>query len=334
MNCPRRERELAERAFVGPYGVLSEVSAGRAEPEEACRIRTCFQRDIDRITHSKAFRRLKHKTQVFLQPEGDHYRTRLTHTLEVSRLSRTVARALRLNEDLAEAIALGHDLGHTPFGHAGERALNRMVPGGFKHYAQSLRVVDVLERDGQGLNLCYETRMGILNHTHGATDDTLEATAVRLCDRIAYINHDLDDSIRAGILTAEQVPEIIRSRCGERNSERINAILTDLIENSGGGELKMSPGMQEVFDFFHSFMYSDVYTNPQAKGEESKVDGILAGLYEHYTAHPEKLPAELQAVAEREGRERAACDYISGMTDGYAMEKYGELFIPFAWTVK
>ena len=334
MLCPRLEREEAERAFIGPYGVLSAQSKGRMEPEEPCSIRTCFQRDIDRITHAKSFRRLKHKTQVFLQPEGDHYRTRLTHTLEVSRLARTVARALRLNEDLAEAIALGHDLGHTPFGHAGERALNRLVPGGFKHYEQSLRVADVLERDGRGLNLCYETRMGILNHTHGAPDDTLEATAVRLCDRIAYINHDLDDSIRAGILTAEEVPALIRENCGERNSERINSILMDLIANSGGGELKMSEKMRETFNFFHSFMYSDVYLNPRAKGEESKVDGILSGLYGYYSTHPEKLPEDLRAVIERDGVERAACDYISGMTDGYAMEKYGELFIPFAWTVK
>ena len=334
MDCPRTEREALERLLIGPYGVLAASSAGRAEPEEECRIRTCFQRDIDRITHSKSFRRLKHKTQVFLQPEGDHYRTRLTHTLEVSRLSRTVARALRLNEDLAEAIALGHDLGHTPFGHAGERALNRIYPGGFKHYEQSLRVVDVLERDGRGLNLCYETRMGILHHTHGAPDDTREAVTVRLCDRIAYINHDLDDSIRAGILTEEEVPALIRTNCGERNSERINSILTDLIENSVDGELRMSEKMQETFDFFHAFMYSDVYTNPRAKREEGKVEGILRSLYDYYSAHPDMLPEELQAVAEREGVRRAACDYISGMTDSYAMEKYGELFIPFAWTVK
>jgi len=334
MDCPRLERERAELDFIGPAGILSRDSRGRLQSEEECSIRTCFQRDIDRITHSKAFRRLKHKTQVFLQPEGDHYRTRLTHTLEVSRLARTVARALRLNEDLAEAIALGHDLGHTPFGHAGERALNDIYPGGFKHYEQSLRVVDILERDGQGLNLCYETRMGILHHTHGAEDDTPEATAVRLCDRIAYINHDLDDSIRAGILTAEDVPALIRERCGDKNSQRINALLTDLIQNSGDGTLKMSPEMQEVFELFHSFMYSDVYKNPLAKGEESKVQGILEGLYNHYVKNPGKLPEDLQAVIEREGIERAVCDYISGMTDGYAMEKYGELFIPFAWTVK
>ena len=334
MSLPRVEREQLEHVLVGPYGILSENSRGRLQPEPECDIRPCFQRDIDRITHSKAFRRLKHKTQVFLQPEGDHYRTRLTHTLEVTRLSRTVARALCLNEDLAEAIALGHDLGHTPFGHAGERALNRIYEGGFKHYEQSLRVVDLLERDGRGLNLCYETRMGILNHTHGAPDDTREATTVRLCDRIAYINHDLDDSIRAGLLTAQQVPERIRRACGERNSERINAFLTDLIQNSAEGELKMSPEMWETFLFFHSFMYSDIYTNPIAKSEESKVEGILSRLYDHYTAHPEDLPKDFQPIVEREGRGRAACDYISGMTDGYAMEKYGQLFIPFAWSVK
>ena len=247
MSCPREEREALERLLVGPYGVLAADTRGRAMPEPECQIRTCFQRDVDRITHSKSFRRLKHKTQVFLQPEGDHYRTRLTHTLEVTRLARTVARALRLNEDLAEAMALGHDLGHTPFGHAGERALNRIYEGGFKHYEQSLRVVDILERDGQGLNLCWETRMGILHHTFGAPDDTREATTVRLCDRIAYVNHDLDDSIRAGLLTAEDVPALIRENCGERNSERINAFITDLVANSAGGELKMSPRMQETF---------------------------------------------------------------------------------------
>ena len=319
---------------MGPFGIRAEDSRGRLHPEEECAIRTCFQRDVDRITHSKSFRRLKHKTQVFLRPEGDHYRTRLTHTLEVSRLARTVARALNLNEDLTEAVALGHDLGHTPFGHAGERALNTIHPGGFKHYEQSLRVVDYLERDGRGLNLCEETRLGILHHTYGAPDDSCEAVAVRLCDRIAYINHDLDDSIRAGLLTAEEVPARIRQDCGERNSERINAFISDLIANSGDGVLQMSPAMQETFAFFHSFMFSDVYTNPLAKREEGKVEGILARLYEYYTAHPEALPEDLAGVIERDGRERAACDYISGMTDGYAMEKYGELFIPFAWTVK
>ena len=333
MSCPRIRREELEHHIIGPWGVLSENSAGRPEYEEECNVRTCFQRDTDRITHSKSFRRLKHKTQVFLQPEGDHYRTRLTHTLEVTRLARTVARALMLNEDLTEAIALGHDLGHTPFGHAGERALNRIFSGGFKHYEQSLRVVDKLERDGRGLNLCHETRIGILNHTHGKPEDSLEATAVRLCDRIAYINHDLDDSLRAGILEEKSLPEEIR-RCGDRTSRRIDAIISDLIENSGSGILKMSDEMQKTFDFFHEFMYSDVYTNPTAKREESKVDGILGGMYGYYLSHPEALPEDFHAIIEEEGVERAAVDYISGMTDGYAMEKYGELFIPFAWTVK
>lgn len=333
MLCPREERERLEHYIVGAYGVLADSSRGRLKDEEECSIRTCFQRDIDRITHSKSFRRLKHKTQVFLQPEGDHYRTRLTHTLEVSRLARTVARALSLNEDLTEAIALGHDLGHTPFGHAGERALNEIYPGGFKHYEQSLRVVDVLERDGRGLNLCYETRMGILNHTVGAPDDTLEATTVRLCDRIAYVNHDLDDSIRAGILTEEDVPARVRENCGDKNSRRINAFISDLIANSGG-QLKMSDEMQETFNIFHAFMFSDVYTNPVAKSEENKVKGILGGLYTYYTSHPDALPDDFRGVIEHDGIERAACDYISGMTDGYAMEKYGEIFIPFAWTVK
>ncbi len=334
VSCPREEREALEHLIVGPHGVLAEKSLGRLTAEEPCPIRTCFQRDVDRVTHSKAFRRLKHKTQVFLQPEGDHYRTRLTHTLEVTRLARTVARALKLNEDLAEAIGLGHDLGHTPFGHAGERALDRIHPGGFKHYEQSLRVVDVLEREGRGLNLCYETRMGILHHTVGAPDDTAEAVTVRLCDHIAYLNHDLDDAIRAGILTSEAVPESIRRLCGERNSERINAMVSDLIRNSTDGTLRFSDEMQTVYDEFHTFMYAAVYRNPKAKGEESKVDGILSRLYDYYTARPEALPADYAAVIENEGRDRAACDYISGMTDGYAMEKYGELFIPFAWTVK
>ncbi len=330
----REEREKLERLIIGPWGLLAENSRGRRDPEPECEIRTCFQRDVDRITHSKSFRRLKHKTQVFLQPEGDHYRTRLTHTLEVSRLSRTVARALRLNEDLVEAISLGHDLGHTPFGHAGERALDRIHPGGFKHYEQSLRVVDILEREGRGLNLCHETRMGILHHTHGAPDDIPEAVTVRLCDRIAYINHDLDDSLRAGILTPREVPERIRRECGERNSERINSFITDLIRSSRDGVLGLSPKMQETFQYFHSFMFSDVYTNPVAKSEENKVEGILEKLYGYYLAHPEALPEDYAGIVEREGRERAACDYISGMTDGYAMEKFGELFIPFAWSVK
>lgn len=334
MSCPREDREKLEHYIVGPYGVRADQSSGRPVPEEECRIRTCFQRDTDRITHSKAFRRLKHKTQVFLQPEGDHYRTRLTHTLEVTRLARTAARALALNEDLAEAIALGHDLGHTPFGHAGERALCELMTGGFRHYEQSLRVVDYLERDGRGLNLCNETRKGILSHTHGAPDDTREATVVRFCDRIAYINHDLDDSIRAGIITDYDVPRRIREECGTRNSERINSLISDLIENSRGGEIAFSPAMRSTFDFFHSYMYSDIYVNPKAKSEESKVFGIIEKLFEYYCADPGLLPEEYSAIALLEGTQRAVGDYISGMTDGFAMETYSRLFIPFAWTVK
>ena len=330
----REQIEKREQEILSPFACLSINSRGRDYDEPQCDIRPVFQRDRDRILHSKAFRRLKNKTQVFLTPKGDHYRTRLTHTLEVSRLARTVTRALALNEDLAEAASLGHDLGHTPFGHAGERALNSIYPGGFKHYEQSLRVVDVLERDGRGLNLCYETRMGILHHTYGSPDDTREATVVRLCDRIAYINHDLDDAMRAGIIAPDDVPALIRERCGERNSERINSLISDLIANSTEGVIKMSPEMREVYDFFHKYMFDAVYRNPLAKSEESKVYGIIEGLYGHYTKHPENMPEDFRGVMENEGVERAACDYISGMTDGYAMEKFGEIFIPFAWTVK
>ena len=334
MENLREKREALEEIMICKYGMLSKNSRGRPVDEEPCPVRTCFQRDIDRITHSKAFRRLRHKTQVFLQPEGDHYRTRLTHTLEVTRLARTVARALELNEDLTEAIGLGHDLGHTPFGHAGERALREIYPGGFKHYEQSLRVVDRVEKDGRGLNLCCETRMGILNHTYGAEDDTMEATVVRFSDRIAYINHDLDDAVRAGILTAADVPERIRAKLGDRNSERINSILMDLIENSRDGEVRMSDDMADVFDIFHNFMYDSVYYNPVAKGEESKVKGILSGIYEYYVNSPDKLPDDYKFLAREDGLERAVCDYVAGMTDSYAMETYGSIFIPMAWTVK
>ena len=314
--------------------MLAADSRGRLEPEEECEIRTCFQRDVDRITHSKSFRRLKHKTQVFLQPEGDHYRTRLTHTLEVTRLARTVARALRLNEDLAEAIALGHDLGHTPFGHAGERALNASTPAASSTTSRACAWWTCSSGTGEGLNLCYETRMGILNHTHGAPDDTREATAVRLCDRIAYINHDLDDSIRAGILTAEDVPERIRRECGERNSERINSLITDLIQNSGGGVLRMSPEMQETFDFLPPLHVLRRLHQPHRQERGGQGAGHPGEALRLLCAHPEALPEDCGVIAERDGRERAAVDYISGMTDGYAMEKYGEVFIPFAWTVK
>jgi len=327
-------REELERKMLSPYGVWSAESKGRMREEPPCAIRTCFQRDVDRIVHSKSFRRLKHKTQVFLQPEGDHYRTRMTHTLEVARIARTIARALMLNEDLTEAAALGHDLGHTPFGHAGERALNKLF-GNFKHYEQSLRVVDLLEKDGRGLNLTYEVRMAILNHTHGGPDDTLEAKCVRLADRIAYINHDVDDAIRAGILTEKDLPEIVRKRLGESHSMRINTITMDLIVNSfGKNDLIMSPEIQEAVDVFHEFMYDRVYKNPQAKGEEAKVDGILGGIYEYYIKNPDKLPEDYKKLSEREGLERTVCDYVAGMTDKYAVYMYSQIYIPTAWQIR
>jgi dGTPase len=330
----REKREQLEQLMISERGVLAVNSQGRLAYEEPDELRTCFQRDIDRITHSKAFRRLKHKTQVFLQPEGDHYRTRLTHTFEVTRIARTISRALMLNEDLTEAIALGHDLGHTPFGHAGERALNEMVSGGFRHYEQSLRVVDRVEKSGKGLNLCYETRMGILHHTHGSPDDTAEATVVRLSDRIAYINHDVDDAVRAGILTAADIPPVVQERIGGRHSVRINAIISDLIENSAEGDIKMSDEMTEAVNTFYEFLYDKVYRNPEAKGEEAKVTGILGSIWEHYMKNPKNLPEDYKRIAEEEGIERAVCDYVSGMTDDYAVYKFSNIYIPAAWQVK
>lgn len=335
MDSPRERRERAEELLVCSRGVRARESAGRPRPEPECEVRTCFQRDIDRIIHCKSFRRLKHKTQVFLQPEGDHYRTRLTHTLEVARIARTISRALMLNEDLTEAIALGHDLGHTPFGHAGERALNDIFPGGFRHYEQSLRVVDRLEKDGRGLNLCRETRTGILNHTTGTPRGSLEADVVRLSDRIAYINHDLDDAERAGILAPGDEPAIIRERLGERNSERINSIVNDVIGTSAELDvILMSPDITDAVQVFTDFMYSEVYKNPVAKGEESKVGNILLSIWEYYVNHPERLPEDYRAIADEEGIDRAATDYVSGMTDKYVMDVYSELFIPKSWQVR
>ena len=333
MPCIREVRQQQEKLIIGPYGTLSAASRGRPVPEDEDSVRTCFQRDVDRVTHAKAFRRLRHKTQVFLQPEGDHYRTRLTHTLEVARIGRTIARALGLNEDLTEAIALGHDLGHTPFGHAGERAL-RDITGSFNHYEQSLRVVDKLEKEGRGLNLCHETRMGILNHTTGQPKDTLEADVVRLADHIAYFNHDLDDAERANIVRPEDVPQIIRDRVGTRNSQRINAMVTDAIENSAQGTITLSPSMQQAYDAFNEFMYAAVYHNPAAKGEESKVKGILGPTLEYYIKHVDKLPEEFRSIAEQDGPIVAAADYVSGMTDSFAIATFEDLFIPASWSVK
>ena len=335
MSCPRETRERAEELLVCSRGILARNSAGRLRPEPECEVRTCFQRDIDRIIHCKSFRRLKHKTQVFLQPEGDHYRTRLTHTLEVARIARTISRALMLNEDLTEAIALGHDLGHTPFGHAGERALNEIYPGGFRHYEQSLRVVDRLEKEGRGLNLCEETRTGILNHTTGQPRGSLEADVVRLSDRIAYINHDLDDAERAGIILPGDEPAIVRERLGTRNSQRINSVVTDVIETSAELDvILMSPDISEAVQEFTEFMYSHVYRNPVAKGEESKVGNILRSIWEYYVNRPEALPDDYRSLADEDGLERAVTDYVSGMTDKYVMDVYSELFIPKSWAVR
>ena len=331
----RQQQEQLEAVTLSPRACRAAQTRGRARPETECGIRTCFQRDTDRIVYSKAFRRLKHKTQVFLQPLGDHYRTRMTHTLEVSRIARTIARALALNEDLTEAIALGHDLGHTPFGHAGERLLNELMPGGFAHYQQSLRVVDRLEKDGAGLNLTWEVRNGIVCHTRGQQAATLEGQVVRLADQIAYINHDIDDAMRAGILTNDDIPREISDVLGETHRERINTLVTDMIFHSRGtGELGMTPEIEQTMQALRQFMFERVYKNPVAKGEESKARRILQELYTYYIAHPEALPQDFQPQLTFEGLPRVVCDYIAGMTDKYAMYKYDELFIPTGWQVR
>ncbi len=331
----RERTEENERRLLSPYACLAAESKGRRFPIEECPVRTCFQRDIDRIVHSKAFRRLKHKTQVFLQPEGDHYRTRMTHTIEVSRIARTIARGLELNEDLTEAAAFGHDLGHTPFGHAGERALNELMDGGFEHNVQSLRVVDVLEKEGEGLNLTYEVRRGILCHTGKETAETLEGRIIRLADQIAYINHDIDDAMRGQIIFPTDIPIHISQTLGFTHSERINTLTVDVIEESRGkGEILQSPRCREAMGELREFMFAQVYTNPRAKGEEVRAQDMLRRLFGYYVNHPDDLPNEFQEIRVREGVERAACDYIAGMTDKYAVERFGALFIPAAWSVK
>ena len=333
MGSFREDRENLEFSLLSPLACHAADSLGREKEEEPCSLRTCFQRDVDRVSYCKAFRRLKHKTQVFLSPEGDHYRTRMTHTLEVSRIARTIARALRLNEDLTEAIALGHDLGHTPFGHAGERALRKIYPGGFKHNAQSLRVVDRLEKDGRGLNLTKEVRDGILCHTGEQLPMTREGSVVRLSDRIAYVNHDTDDAVRAGIMQETDIPEAVRSVIGETFSQRIDTVIRDVVASSDT-EIRMSLPVAWAMDDFRSFMFEAVYQNPRAKSEESKVEGILSALYEAYCADLSRIPADYRLVAEQEGVERAVCDYIAGMTDQYAVHQYTELFIPSGWSVR
>ena len=333
----REELERLEHRRLNPLAAFSDRSTGRPrpEPEREEDVRTCYQRDTDRIVHSKAFRRLMHKTQVFLNPEGDHYRTRMTHTLEVTRIAKTVTRALGLNEDLAEAIAMGHDLGHTPFGHAGEAALTECWGRPFRHNEQSLRVVDILEKDGQGLNLCNEVREGIVGHTGSVIPKTLEGQIVRRADQIAYVNHDIDDAIRAGILTAEDIPRDIAAILGENQRDRINTLVCDMIFTSReAGSICMTPQIQKALGDLRSFMFARVYHNPVAKGEESKARDMLQMLFRFYVDHPEQLPADFQPQLSFDGLGRTVCDYIAGMTDNYAIEKFNEIFVPSGWNVR
>lgn len=329
----RQRTEEIEQLILSPEAAHSKASRGRVRPEEPCQMRTCYQKDRDRIIHCKSFRRLKQKTQVFLSPEGDHYRTRLTHTLEVNQIARTIARGLRLNEDLTEAIALGHDLGHTPFGHAGERALNELSPNGFKHYVQSLRVVDKLEKNFEGLNLTWEVRNGIICHTKGAWAATLEGQAVRYADRIAYMNHDIEDAITAGVLSVQQLPAEVIHRLGERKSQRITTLITNMIENSTPGGLALDNEVQEAYEALHAFMYSTVYVDKQAKQEEQKVDKVIAELYEHFMQDPNLLPAGFLQIAYTQGHDRAVTDYISGMSDEFAIRAFEDIFVPRKWHV-
>ena len=333
----RQELERQEHKRLNPLASFADKSRGRPRHEEdrAEDVRTCYQRDIDRIVHCKAFRRLVHKTQVFLQPEGDHYRTRMTHTLEVSRIASTITRALGLNEDLAEAVAMGHDLGHTPFGHAGEVALTKCLGRPFRHNEQSLRVVDVLEKDGQGLNLTWEVRNGILCHTGDPWPETLEGHIVRRSDQIAYVNHDIDDAIRAGILTNDDIPDEITDILGHDHSTRINTLVTDIIRVSReAGAVCLSPHVEKALKDLRSFMFEHVYRNPVAKGEESKAKDMLSRMFEYYITHPEALPEDFHPQLSFEGLERTVSDYIAGMTDNYAVDKFTEIFIPTGWHVR
>ena len=331
----RENLERMEEISLSPFATLSVNSRGRDREEPQCDIRPVFQRDRDRILHCNAFRRLTHKTQVFLSPKGDHYRTRLTHTLEVSQNARTIAKALRLNEDLVEAIALGHDLGHTPFGHAGERILNELCDEGYRHNEQSVRIVEKLEKDGKGLNLTWEVRDGILNHQTSMMPHTLEGKIVRLSDKIAYINHDIDDAIRAKVMSEEDIPLEIRKVLGMTTKERLNTLIHNIIMNSmGKNDIVMSEEIGGAMQDLRKFMFQKVYTNPAAKGEEAKAERLLCELYAHYMGHIEILPEQYQRMhSEGEKKERVVCDYISGMTDQYAVAKYREFFLPKAWEI-
>ena len=332
----REQLELREKEYLSPYATLSNQSKGREREEAQCDVRPVFQRDRDRILHCKSFRRLKQKTQVFLSPKGDHYRTRLTHTLEVSQNARTLAKALRMNEDLVEAIALGHDLGHTPFGHAGERALNAINPYGFKHTVQSVRVVQHLEKQGKGLNLTWEVIDGILNHKGSGKPRTLEGRIVQLSDKIAYINHDIDDAIRGGILKEEDLPKEYTDILGNRTKVRLNTIVHDVITNSmGKSEINMSPDVEWAMKGLREFMFENVYNNPVAKSEEDKAINMMAKLYEYYAKHLDALPREFLNIMDEKGisEEQIICDYIAGMTDTYAVKKFQEIFVPESWKI-
>ena len=328
----RGQTQRNEEMILSKFATLSARSAGRDVEEEPCSIRTCFQRDVDRITYCKAFRRLKHKTQVFLQPEGDHYRTRLTHTLEVNRIARTIARALSLNEDLTEAIALGHDLGHTPFGHAGEKALHEIVPGGFSHNEQSLRVVQKLEKGGKGLNLTKEVQNGIVCHRGGVPADTPEGQIIHVADRIGYINHDIDDAVRAGILREGDIPKDLCDVLGHSHSRRIDTLVRNVIEKSRDrAQITMSDEIYDAMMSLREFMFERVYRNNEAKSEEAKVRDMMLTLYDYYRKNPDKLPQDYKNLLTRESVERTIADYIAGMTDRYAVIRYSELFIPKGW---
>ncbi|MBS5264417.1 MAG: deoxyguanosinetriphosphate triphosphohydrolase [Clostridiales bacterium] len=331
----REEMEQREMELLSPYAAHSRDSRGRDRYEEECDIRTVYQRDRDRILHCKSFRRLKDKTQVFLAPQGDHYRNRLTHTLEVSQTARTIAKALRLYDDLVEAIALGHDLGHTPFGHAGERALDRVCPLGFAHYRQSIRVVECLEKNGEGLNLTWEVRDGILNHRTSGSPHTLEGQIVRLCDKISYIHHDMDDAQRAGVITEDDIPITLRLLLGENTKERLNTFIHDIVDNSRGKDtIRMSPEIEEGLRDLRNIMFQNVYLNPVAKEEEEKAENLVEALYGYYSTKPDQMSEEYKRLL-RDGEEmnRVVCDYISGMTDQYSMEKFRDIFVPKGWSV-
>lgn len=321
-----------ERETLSPYAFLTENTRGRDHPCTPCPNRTDFQRDRDRIIHSKAFRRLVHKTQVFLFPVDEHYRTRMTHTLEVTQIARIIARALMLNEDLCEAAALGHDLGHTPFGHAGETVMQQCYSPDFTHYKQSLRVVEKLENDGAGLNLTWEVRDGIVNHTGDHLASTLEGVIVKYADRIAYINHDIDDACRAGIMSIEDIPVDIREVLGEQHGVRINRMVSSVIEGSTDSPvIRMTPEVGEATNKLRKFLFDNVYYSPIAKAEEVKAMELLARLYEYFIRYPQKMPQVYYRNLETDPVERCVCDYISSMTDRYAIDLYKDLFVPNVW---